>query len=132
MIIEQGRNYVELEISSPAPGSNARRVSVGVGEGDFEGSLAETWLEAGEFEAFLDDLRALERSRSGQATLSAEDPRTFQLTIATTDRAGHLEVKCQISTASQDEWTTLSFRFLLDPSGLPRVLGDFELLNAAA
>jgi hypothetical protein len=132
MIIEQGRNYIELQISTPAPGSNARRISIGVRCGDSEGAVAESWLEPGEFEGFLDELRNLDRVRSGQATLSAEDPRGFQLTIAASDRAGHLEVKGQIAQDSREASSTLSFRFELEPSVLPRVLRNFELVDAAA
>ena len=65
MIIEQGQNHIELEISSPTPGSNARRISIGVGCGDFQGSVAETWLESGEFDGFMEDLRTLALEAAG-------------------------------------------------------------------
>ncbi len=132
MLIEQGTNYIELEISSPAPGSKARRVSVGVGGGDFQGVRAEVWLEPGEFEGFLQELRDLEKSRNGTAALSAEDPREFQVAIAAIDKSGHLEVSARLSQAAQDANVSLECRFGLDPSALARVLREFEIIGAAA
>jgi len=132
MLIEQGTNYIELEISSPAPGSNARRVSVGLRAGDFQALRAEVWVEPGEFEAFLQDLRNLEKSRKGKAALSAEDPREFQVAIATIDGSGHLEVAAKLSQAGRDASASFECRFDLDPSTLPRVLHEFEIIGAAA
>jgi hypothetical protein len=132
MIIEQGTNYVELEISSPAPGSKARRLSVGVGRGDFRGVLAEVSLEPGELEAFVKELRDLEKSRQGQASLSAENSLEFKLVIASTDRSGHLEVSGNLARSDREASASIAFRFDIDPSALPQVLRDFELIGAAA
>ncbi|SRR6266566_1815481 len=132
MVIEQGSNYIELEISSPAPGSRARRTSVGAACGEFRGVRAEVWLEPGELEGFLEDLRGLEKARKGRATLSAEDPRDFQLTIASIDRSGHLEVSWKVAVQNTDASASIDVRFDLDASALPRILRDFELIGAAA
>jgi hypothetical protein len=132
MLIEQGTNYIELEISSPAPGSKARRASVGLGSGDFQAVRAEVWLEPGEFEGFLQDLRDLEKNRKGKASLSAEDAREFQVAIATIDKSGHLEVTARLSQEGREASASLECRFGLDPSALPRVLREFEIIAAAA
>src|SRR6266550_4711015 len=81
MLIEQGTNCIELEISSPAPGSKARRVSVGLRAGDFQAVRAEVWVEPGEFEAFLQDLHNLEKSRKGKAALSAASASTHRRSL---------------------------------------------------
>jgi len=132
MIIEQGNNYIELEISSPAPGSKARRTSVGLQCGDFRGTRAEVWLEPGELEGFLDELRALEKKRNGKATLNADDPREFQIGIASIDKSGHLEVTARLAIAGNDSRAAVECRFGLDPSRLLGILREFEIIGAAA
>ena len=132
MIIEQGTNFVELDISSLASGSKARRLSVGVGRGDFRGVLAEVWLEPGELEGFVKELRDLEKSRQGRASLSAENSLDFKLVIASTDRSGHLEVSGNLACSDREASASIAFRFDIDPSALPQVLRDFELIGAAA
>jgi hypothetical protein len=133
MIIENASAFIELEISGPLGPGQGRRAAVGVGWGDFHATRAEVWLEAGEFEGFLKDLRGLTNSRQGQASLSAEDPREFQMTIAITDKAGHVEIAARLAShAASDGAAAMELRFPLDPSVLPRVLGDLERSDAAA
>jgi hypothetical protein len=133
MIIENASNFVELEISAPTGPGQARRAGIGVGYGDFRGARAEIWIEPGEFEGFLQELRDLERTRQGQATLGAGDPRDFTLTLGTTDRSGHLQVNgCLRSFESPDGVAVMEFRFSLEPSKLSTVLREFELVDTAA
>jgi len=133
VIIENASGFVELDISVPVGPGQGRRAGVGAGWGDFRAARAEVWIEHGQFEAFLQELRVLERIRQGRADLSADDPREFQLTLAATDKAGHLKVSGRLaSRRASDGAAALEFEFPLDPSALPTVLRDFERVDAAA
>ena len=63
---------------------------------------------------------------------SAEDPREFQVAIATIDGSGHLEVAAKLSQVGRDASASFECRFGLDPSTLPRVRHEFEIIGAAA
>jgi hypothetical protein len=133
MIIENASAFIELDISVPVGPGQGRRAGIGVGWGDFRATRAEVWLEHGEFEGFLHDLRLLSDVRQGRATLAADNPRDFQLTLAITDKAGHVEVSARLAShATNDGEAAMELRFPLDPSVLPEVLRDFERPDAAA
>ena len=133
MVIENVSGSVELEISVPDGPGQGRRARVGVAWGDFRATRAGVWFEHGEFEAFLEDLRTLDRTRRGRAVLAADDPREFHLAFAAMDKPGHLQITGRLATnPARDGAAALEFEFPLDPSALPGVLRDFERTDAAA
>src|SRR5437763_3351968 len=99
MVIKEGPNSAEVNISGPQAGTSDRRATVKVVLPAFSGTL-EIWITQIDWDGFVDELRQLEGSRQGKAQLSAEDPRDFQLTIASTDRSGHLEVTGELGRST--------------------------------
>ena len=126
-------DLIELEISAVLEPTRERRFGVVVRRADFQASEVDLFLEGGEFDGFLEDLRLVARDRKGEATLSTEDPRQFQLKVAVIDKAGHVTISGRIASDQGAEGkAVLEFAFPVDPSALASILQDFERLDAAA
>jgi len=130
MIIKEGPNSVEVTVSGPQAGTSDRRATVNVALPHFTGTI-ETWFSQVDWDGFLGDLRELERARQGKAQLSADDPREFEITIASTDRSGHMAVTGHVGRADGSHRTSLGFGFAFDVSTLPKLLRQAELHDAA-
>ena len=126
-------DLIELDISAALGPTRERRFGVLVKRADFQASEVDLFLEGEEFDGFLKDLRLVERDRKGEATLSTEDPRQFQLKVAVIDKAGHVTISGRLASYEGAEGkAVLEFAFPFDPSALAGVLQDFERLDAAA
>jgi len=126
-------DLIELDISAALGPTRERRFGVVVKRADFQASEVDLFLEGEEFDGFLKDLRLVERDRKGDATLSTEDPRQFQLKVAVIDKAGHVTISGRLASYEGAEGkAVLEFAFPFDPSALAGVLQDFERLDAAA
>jgi hypothetical protein len=130
MVIKEGPNSVEVNVSGPQTGTSDRRATVQVVVPGFTGTL-ETWIAKVDWDGFLDELRELERTRQGKAQLSADDSRDFQLTIAATDRSGHLEVIGQLSQLVGSHRASLGYGFAFDPGQLSTILRQAEIRDVA-
>src|SRR5436190_1967801 len=83
---------------------------------------------------FLEELRDLERTRSGSATLSAMDEEDFALEVAATDGWGHVAVCATMAGRRhrfQDRWVSseVAAVFDVDPSLLPGWVEEFASLH---
>jgi hypothetical protein len=105
----------------------------------FAGSMDQLALEHAELERFLIDLEHLEREhlereRRGAATLTSMSPHEFDLAIRVYDRAGHAVLTSElmrhlyVANTWRDHRVALGFE--VDPTDLPRILGDFQELLA--
>ena len=74
---------------------------------------------------FVDDFRALERDRRGEAILEC---RELRLAIAVADRAGHVSLRATLTEHQSGGIHQVTIAFQVDPSDLLRILGDLEAL----
>ena len=131
MILGDNSHHVEIsiaEVEAPTPQSTGGdvRLTVRVRYGDFAG-VADAWILLEVWDAFLDSLRALEKSRRGEARLRGISPGELALRVFATDRAGHLAIEGEVSRLSPGREAFLRFaRIPFDPSLLPRLLSDLS------
>src|SRR5687767_6543019 len=97
MVLGEGRTWLEIaisEVEAPTPQSTGgdMRLTVRVHYGDFAG-VADAWVLLEVWDAFLADLRALERHRRGEARVRSISPGELVLRVFASDRAGHLAVE---------------------------------------
>jgi hypothetical protein len=69
------------------------RLRVRVSSIGFRGDYEHVWIRAEEFARFIKELDAVERDRTGMATLSSMSPNDLELRIRIRDSAGHLSVE---------------------------------------
>jgi len=87
----------------------------------------QSWVIAKAWSVFLGQLRALEQTRQGRATLIAASPEDLRLEFFSTDRAGHMAVQGQIRRQTTERFELqLRFGFDFEPDQLPRVLRELE------
>ena len=129
MILGEDSHSVDIsiaEVEAPTPQSSGGdvRLTVKVRYGDFAG-VADAWVLLEVWEAFLDDLRALEKSRRGDARVRGISPGELTLRVFATDRAGHMAIEGEVGRLSVGRETFLRFGPVpFDPSMLPRLLSD--------
>lgn len=63
---------------------------------EFQGSYSGVWLEVPEMKKFLEELKALDKSRKGSAKISSTSPEEFILEIRSSDNLGHIEIETQL------------------------------------
>jgi len=76
---------------------------------------------------FVDDFRALERDRSGEAILEC---RELRLAFWVTDRAGHVHLQAALSEHQSGGIHQVTVAFEVDPTSLPGTLADLEEMLA--
>jgi len=90
----------------------------------------QSWVVAGDWRKFLDEMRSLAASRQGRAVLDSASPGDLRLEFFSTDSAGHMAVKGQVRRRSaRDLELLLGFGFAFEPDELPRVLTELEMLG---
>lgn len=113
------------------------------GEGDLLLSLTvavsgyqandEVWVMADEWLRFMEELRALESSREGEATLKGASPRSLELAFKATDLMGHMALSGFIGWNSPDGfYQRLEFGFEFDAGLLASVVREFAALERSA
>ena len=101
----------------------------------FSGSQPEVWVDELSLAAFIGQLEILDRTRSGDAVLSAMSPDEFGLRVRATDSAGHLTVRTSVARlrymGSTPVWVsdTATIHFEIEPSELGRLLTEFRELS---
>lgn len=76
---------------------------------------------------FVDDFRALERDRRGEATLECHE---LRLVFWVTDRAGHVHLQATLTEHQSGGIHQVAIAFAVDPTALPGILADLEELLA--
>ena len=103
--------------------------------GPFAGRNDTVWVGREPWSRFLDALRELDRTRCGEARVSAMSPAEFQLSILTTDRAGHVAaegwVGRQYAGRAGAAHDRVCFSIRIEPSILPQLVREFEALAPA-
>jgi len=130
MVIKEGPNSVDVRMSGPQAGTSDRRATVKVTVPGFSATV-ETWVANVDWEGFLEELRELERLRQGRAQVSADDPRDFQLTLASTDRSGHMGITGRLGRTEGSGRTLMDYGFDVDPGQLPHILQQAESRDGA-
>ena len=76
---------------------------------------------------FVDDFRALERDRRGEAILEC---RELRLAFWVTDQAGHVHLQAALTEHQSGGIHQVKVAFEVDPTSLPSILADLEELLA--
>ena len=142
MVIRDHRASVEITlremgaVGTPSEGDlgvdvAASAVASTVG-GPFSGKNGSVWIGRDDWARFLEDLRAVERNRRGEAGIESMSPGEFSLLIIVTDRAGHLAAEGWIGrryAARQGVvHDRVSFSIELDPASLALLVRQFEAI----
>jgi hypothetical protein len=140
MRLHDGESFIELEATEqmPAgtPGAGDARFDVHVcirdGTSAFSGN-SWAWVEMAVLVEFTDQLRKLEESRSGQATLVAMSPGELELEIRNTDLLGHMAVFGKVEHdcyggIDGPHRSGIQFGIPFDPGELPGLLREFARL----
>ena len=129
MILGEGSTRLDIaiaEVEAPTAQSTGGdiRLSVRVHYGQFAGA-ADPWVLLEVWDAFLAELRTLERRRHGEARVRSLSPGELVLRIFATDRAGHLAVEGEVGTLRVGREALLRFGPIsFDPSLLPRLVSE--------
>lgn len=145
MVIRDEASSVEIALrevgapSTPSEGDLGVRVAAtaaanGVG-GPFAGRNDTVGIRYDQWADFLESLRELERTRQGEARVTAMSPAEFQLAVFATDRAGHMAAEGWVGReyggrdgAFHDR---VCFSIEIDPSTLPEIVRQFEAISPA-
>lgn len=115
-------DYVSIERVEVDPQRFGVRLAVEVRQGGFSGA-AHVWVEARDWDRFVDALAGLERDRRGAATVEAMSPGELRLTVRSIDGRGHVAVEGLLGKRGAVQTTSLSFSAIeLDPTLLPDFL----------
>ncbi|WP_425493874.1 WapI family immunity protein [Lysobacter gummosus] len=110
------------------------RVHVAVVLGEFCGAYDSIWLERPVLAKFVEDLRGLELTRAGEATLQSMSPGELTLKFRSRDNLGHIVVEVLLQRfqySGPTYWpVVVSGGFELDPTDLPRILKQFYELSS--
>lgn len=93
---------------------------------------SETWVLAASWASFLHDLRELERSRRGRATLQSINPSELRLELYASDALGHMAFDGEVSLLLPYD---IALRFTgipFSPHQLPSLVRDLTQLTASS
>jgi hypothetical protein len=136
MEIREGTNCVTIEpvdrVPAHLPSAGDVELSVEVASEQFSGH-GFAWVAAPALAAFLAELRELEASPQGTATIEGLSPEEFRLCLWSDDCRGHLAVGGLVTTRvykgeGGPYRHAVEFGFEFDPTLLPRVLAGFEAI----
>ena len=90
----------------------------------------QSWVMADDWRAFLTDLRELERTRRGKATLEGASPRDLKLVLCVIDPIGHMAISGHLGWDSPDGFAQkLEFGFEIDAGMLQTTIREIEELG---
>lgn len=96
------------------------------------GASRGAWFDARDLDTFWNDVRECERTRRGEARLTAMSPADFSLRLWNTRSKGDFALAYHIGEDSRPDFDVFSVRleggFALEPSLLPRFVADFGAL----
>ena len=100
--------------------------------GGFVGRNASVWASRPVWDAFLGNLHALARTRSGEARLISMSPADLEIRVHVYDRAGHVRVNGHVGDdviwSDLTEVARVPFRIEVDPSTIVELVAAFEQL----
>lgn len=133
MRIEGDNSFLEFERSEVGP-PNTRdyeEVLLNVSAKVAGYSAADqVWLWGGDLDRFVEELRALERHRKGNAVLAGASPDELRLEFYSTDSVGHMAVKGQVGWNHPSSFLLqFQFGFNFEPDVLPSLLKYFETIR---
>jgi hypothetical protein len=105
----------------------SRKVQIEVVLDDFSGRSS-AWIDDHNFENFRLELRQVEATRNGEASVASMSPGDFQLSLKNTDRLGHFLVEVKISKhlTNPIQRIQLTGGFPIDPSVLPETYASLD------
>jgi hypothetical protein len=136
MVVGQGSERIEISVREVMPAESQvagdRHVDVSVVCRAFSAYNCDAWISAAEWARFGRDLRALEKSRQGEAQLLSQSPADLRLRLYTWDRAGHIAVEGHVgayhAVANGMREVKLLFAFEMDAGLLSEAVLAFEAL----
>lgn len=138
MRIGSPSEYIELTELEKVPSGTPAGVGdvmlrVTVRLQSFNGSYDQVWVRLSEMQEFLQQLEALEKSRSGHAKLSSMSPDEFTLEIRSADALGHMEIETQLHRYqySGPKYWPIYLRggFEVEPHAIVELITFFEELT---
>jgi len=115
-------DYVSIERVEVDAQRFGFRLAVEVRQGTFAGA-AFVWVEAREWERFVESLATVERDRRGEAIVEAMSPGELRLTVRSIDGLGHVAIEGSLGKRGTFQTTSLSFSAIeFDPTLLPDFL----------
>ncbi|TLS69221.1 hypothetical protein FEF65_01695 [Mariprofundus erugo] len=125
MKIENGNNYLELEVSleedETLPSYGDAYVIISVNSNGFSGKN-DLWVSAEGLQEFCASLVKLEKERIGEATLSSISPGELDLKIYSVDSLGHLAVAGTTGYEVTNMHHSLTFGFEFEGSQLVKAV----------
>ena len=135
MKIENGNNYLELEVSleedDTLPSYGDAYVIISVSSNGFSGKN-DLWVSAEDLKEFCSSLVRLERERRGEATLSSISPGELILKIHSIDSLGHLAIAGTTGYEVTNMQHSLTFGFEFEPSQLTKAVASAWVVRNAA
>jgi len=133
MVVRGGSASFEITLRevgpTGTPGEGDPGVAVAFAGAAFAGRNDAVWIGRHEWAGFLEDLGVLERTRRGEAHVTAMSPEEFRLALFASDRAGHLAAEGRVAREYAGRHGALrdraSFSFALDPATLPTLVRQF-------
>lgn len=136
MEIREGHNCITIEpvdrVPADLPSAGDVELSVEVASEQFCGH-GFAWVAAPALAVFLSQLRELESSRQGEATIEGLSPGEFRLRLWSVDRRGHMAVGGLVTKRVHKGEAgpylhAVEFGFEFDPTLLPKVLAGFQAI----
>jgi hypothetical protein len=89
----------------------------------------QAWVVADDWREFMREIRSLETTRQGQATLNGASPQDIQLVFRATDSAGHMAVSGFVGWNSPDGfYQKCEFGFAFDAGMLSNLVRELSAL----
>jgi len=89
----------------------------------------QAWVVADDWRGFMREIRSLETTRQGQATLNGASPQDIQLVFRATDAAGHMAVSGLVGWNSPDGfYQKCEFGFAFDAGMLSNLVRELSAL----
>jgi hypothetical protein len=137
MVLRDGNDFIELKMAERTPeglqGAGDVRFNARVQFSTFSAE-SDVWVAAPALRSFVEQLREVERTRRGAASLTSMSPGELRLEIRATDSMGHVGAFGELGrwcrgTLPARFWSAVSFGIPFDPSLLAGILEEFEILD---
>lgn len=94
----------------------------------FTGTNPSVWFDRMAIERFVRELRGLDQTREGSATLETLSPGECELTIHNADRCGHIQLVATIVRSIYEfekyEYLRCRLNFEVNPTTFPQIIED--------
>jgi hypothetical protein len=104
-------------------------VVITVQDGDFRGYNKDVWIELDLLKNYIENLKILDKTRRGAASMNSMSPEEFQIKIETYDLSGHMILNYKISQYAHRMPNTniisLTGAFELDVSLFTNIISEF-------